>query len=136
MTRINCQKVSKNISHTIEEWSELLGRNKKTIRRWIDIGLKIVDGGRNPILISGSDLKEFLGDKDLKKRKIKLKRNEFNCLHCKVARRAKRGSNKELSNRKIGLCSVCNSKMCRIFKPKLKDYKILSPPTQMSMFDY
>lgn len=123
------------MSYTIKEWSDLLDVTKKTVGRWIDIGLKIIPGCKNPILISGSDLKEFLRNKDSKKR-FKLKRNEFSCLHCKAARKAKRGSVKELNNRKTGICSVCGRKMSRIFKPSQKDYKILSPPTQMSMFDY
>jgi hypothetical protein len=134
MTKINRQKVFKHMPYTIKELPELLSVDKKTIRRWIEKGLKTVPGSKHPIFIMGSDLKEFLRDKDSKK-KFKLKRNEFPCFHCKAARRAKRGSIKELKNKKIGLCSVCNRKMCRIFKPHQKDYKILSPPTQMSMFD-
>jgi hypothetical protein len=134
MTRINRQKISKHMPYAIKELPELLSVDEKTIGRWISKGLKTVSGGKNPILILGSDLKEFLRNKDSKK-KFKLKRNEFPCLHCKAARRAKRGSVKEFNNRKTGICNVCNGKMCRIFKPRQKDYKILSPPTQMSMFD-
>jgi hypothetical protein len=122
--------------YAIKELPKLLSVDKKTVRRWIaEKGLKTVPGSKHPILILGSDLKEFLRNKDSKKKIGKLKRNEFPCLHCNAARRAKRGSIKELGNRKIGLCSVCNRKMSRIFKPHEKDYKILSPPTQMSMFD-
>lgn len=122
MTKINHQKVSKNMSYTIKQLSEIWGIDTKTIRRWIDIGLRIVPGGKNPILISGSDLKEFLRNKDSKK-KVELKRSEFYCMGCKAARRAKKGSIKQLKNKKTGLCCVCNSKMCRIFKPHQKDYQ-------------
>jgi hypothetical protein len=136
MTKINYQGVSKHMPYKIKELPEILHVDKKTIRRWItEKGLKTVPGSKHPILIRGSDLKQFLRDKDSKKKKIKLERHEFNCLHCKAARRAKRGSIKELNNRKTGLCSVCNGKMSRTFKLGQKDYRILSPPTQMSMFD-
>jgi len=128
MTRINCQKVSKNMSYTIQDLTLLLDKNEKTIRRWIDTGLRIVPGGKNPILISGFDLKEFLKDKDSKK-EVKLKRSEFYCMHCKMPRRAKKGSIKQLKNKKVGLCYVCSSKMSRIFKLYQKDYQRSLFPT-------
>lgn len=116
------------MSYTLKELSELLSIDTKTVGRWIDRGLKIVPGGKNPILILGSDLKEFLRNKDSKK-KVKLKRNEFYCFHCKAARRAKHGSITRLKDKKIGLCHVCSGKMCRIFKPYQKDYQISLFPT-------
>jgi hypothetical protein len=85
----------------------------------MDNGLKVVPGCKKPILISGSDLKEFNKNKNSKK-KAKMKRNEFYCMTCKAPRRAKRGSIKMLSDRKIGLCSVCNGEVSRIFKPYQK----------------
>ena len=114
------------MSYTIKELSETLNISEKTALRWIDNGLKIIPGGKNPILISGSDLKEFLINKDSKK-KLKLKRSEYYCLSCKGPRRAKQGSIKKLKNKKNGLCHVCGSKISRIFKPYQKDYKI--PPS-------
>jgi len=116
------------MSYTIKELPELLSVTEKTVGRWIDGGLKTLPGGKKPILILGSDLKEFLRDKDLKE-KVKLKRSEFYCFHCKAARRAKRGSTKRLKNKKTGLCCVCNGKMCRIFEPYQKDYQVSLFPT-------
>ena len=113
------------MSYTIKELSETLNISEKTALRWIDNGLKIIPGGKNPILISGSDLKEFLINKDSKK-KLKLKRSEYYCLSCKGPRRAKQGSTKKLKNKKIALCHACGSRVSRIFKPYQKDYKI--PP--------
>ncbi len=116
------------MSYTMEELSNNLGVNKKTISCWIASGLKIIEGSKRPILITGSDLKEFLRKKDAKK-KVKLKRNESYCFHCKAARRAKRGSIRTLKDKKIGECSVCSGKMWRIFKPYQKDYQISLFPT-------
>ncbi len=121
MTKINCRGVNKYRSYTIRELLPLLVPpvGEKTFQRWMDKGLKIVPGSKKPILILGSDLKEFLKNKDAKK-KVKLKRNEFLCLKCKEPRRAKRGSIKTLSDRKTGICSVCSGKVSRIIKPYQK----------------
>jgi hypothetical protein len=98
--------------YTIKEISDCLGTSEKTCLRWIENGLSIVQGSKRPILILGSEIKDFLRKKDSKK-KIKLKRNEFYCLTCKVARNAKRGSIKKLQKRKTALCRVCNGRMSR-----------------------
>ena len=86
--------------------------SEKTCLRWIANGLPIVHGGKRPILMLGSDIKDFLRSKDSKK-KIKLKRSEFYCLTCKAARTAKRGTIKKLAKQKIGICRVCSGKMSR-----------------------
>lgn len=127
MTRVNRKPISKHMSYTIKELVVILDINEKTFLRWIDSGLKIIPGCKKPILILGSELKEFLKNKDLKK-KVKLKRNQFYCFKCKIACYAKRGSVKEASGRKTGICRVCSGKMSRIIKPHQKDYKILSIP--------
>lgn len=100
------------MSYTINEMSEYLGINKKTCLRWIENGLPIVPGSKKPILMLGSQIKEFLRKKDSKK-KVELKRNEFYCLRCKAPRRAKRGSIKRLAHHKTSICSVCSGKMSR-----------------------
>lgn len=134
MTRINRQKITGSINYTIKEISDCLDISEKTCLRWIENGLSIVSGSKKPILIIGSEIKDFLRKKDSKKR-TKLKRNEFYCLTCKAARNAKRGSIKNLQGRKTALCPVCSGKMCRIFKSVQKDYMISSLPIQMSIFD-
>jgi len=119
MTRIDSGGINMHMSYTIKELLPLLHVGEKSFQRWIDRGLKVVPGSKRPILILGSDLKEFLKNKDAKK-KVKLKRNEFYCLTCKAPRRAKRGSLKTLSDRKTGDCCVCNGKMSKIIKPYQK----------------
>ena len=127
MRKISPKGVYKYRSYTIEELSVLLSKDKKTLLRWIEKGLKTIPESRKPILIMGSDLKEFLRNKYSKKR-VKLNRNQFYCFTCKKATCAKRGSMEKLSNRKIARCCVCNGKIGRIIKPYQKAYKILSSP--------
>ena len=119
MTKISPKGIFSHRSYTIEELSVLLPKNKKTLLRWIDDGLKIIPESKKPIIIMGSDLKEFLRKKNTKK-KVKLNRNQFYCLSCRKAVYAKRGSIEKLSNRKIGECGVCNGKIGRIIKPYQK----------------
>jgi Helix-turn-helix domain len=111
--KINPRKIKKHMIYTIKELSEALGVTKKTCFRWIEKGLKIVPGGKNPILIRGGDVKEFIRRKNLK-RKFKMNRSQFNCLHCKGPVYAKRGSIRKMSGRKTALCRVCNRKIVRI----------------------
>jgi hypothetical protein len=112
MTRIDRQKIYGSMSYTIKEMADCLNVSEKTCLRWITSGLPIVPGGKKPILMLGSDIKDFLRTKDSKK-KIKLKRSEFYCLTCKAARNAKRGSIVKKTNQKTGVCRVCNGKMSR-----------------------
>lgn len=112
MTRINGQKIIGSTSYTIKELARDADVNEKTCLRWIEQGLPTVPGGKNPILMRGFEIKDFLRKKDSKK-KIKLKRHEFYCLRCKAARSAKRNTIKKLNGRKTGECRVCNGKMSR-----------------------
>lgn len=128
MAKINLQKINKHRSYTIKEIMELLGVVSKTCSRWLENGLPIISGGKHPILIKGSELKEFLHNRKLKK-KIPTNRNQFLCMTCKAARYAKRGSIGVNGNNKTALCRVCNGKMSKTFKPYQTDYMIHSPPT-------
>ena len=111
--KINPQKIYTHRSYTIKELSELLSIDEKTCFRWIEEGLKIIAGCIKPILIKGSDLKEFLNNSKIRK-KIPLNRNQFLCLTCKKASYAKRGSIRVVGDKKTALCRVCNGKMSRI----------------------
>ena len=122
------------MSYTIKEMSDCLNINEKTCLRWIENGLSIVPLSKRPILILGSEIKNFLRKKDSKK-KIKLRRSEFYCFTCKAARNAKQGSTKRSRRQKTALCRVCGGKVSRIFKSVQKDYMIRTLPTQMSIFD-
>ncbi len=118
--KIKLKGIFNHRSYEIEELSILLHKNGKTIFRWIGDGLKIVPESKKPILIMGSDLKEFIKKKNSKKKKVKLTSCQFYCLSCKKGVRGKRGSSEKKDNRKTALCSVCNGRVSRIFKPYRK----------------
>jgi len=135
MTRYNPQIIYGCQSYTIDELAKVYEMNKKTCLRWIEEGLKILPGGKKPILMLGSEIKAFIHLKNSKK-KVRLKRDEFYCLKCKSPRRAKRGTITKKWDSKRGVCSVCNGKMVKKIKPYQKDYPIPSTPVQMStLFD-
>lgn len=62
MSSPNLQRIKVNRSYTVKELALLLGGDKKTILRWIKLGLPIVDA-RRPLLILGSACKQFLQQK-------------------------------------------------------------------------
>jgi transposase-like protein len=128
MTRIDRRGINKHMSYSVKELCDILDVDEKTIQRWMENGLKPIAEHKKPLLFHGSEVKEFLKNKDAKK-KVPLKRGEFYCLSCKAARRAKRGSIVVLEGRKTAMCSVCSGKMSRIFKPYRNDYKITLFPT-------
>jgi len=111
--KTNPHKIKKHMNYTIKELSKTLSINKKTCFRWIEEGLKIIPGGKNPILIMGIEVQEFIRKKNAK-RKFKMNRNQFYCFHCKKPVYAKRGSIKKMSGRKTALCRVCKGKIVRI----------------------
>ena len=121
------------MNYTIKELAKLLDIDEKTCHRWIEEGLRIVPDSKKPILIMGSDAKEFIRMRNSKK-KVKLKRHEFYCFKCRGPTRAKRGSIMVSGSMKKGVCSVCNGKIRKTFRPYQKDYHIPSSPLQMSIF--
>jgi hypothetical protein len=116
------------MSYSVKELTSLLNVDEKTIQRWTENGLKMIPGCKKPMLFHGSVVKEFLKNKDGKKR-VKLKRGEFYCFACKAARRAKKGSTKVLPGRRTALCCVCSTKMSRTITPYRNDYTIPLFPT-------
>lgn len=101
------------MSYTIEEICEALGVTPKTCYRWIGSGLPTIPESKKPILIFGSELKEFIREKR-KKRKVSLGRSQFYCLKCRGAVFAKRGTIKVFQNRKTAQCRVCNGLLNRL----------------------
>src|ERR1700678_173824 len=97
MAKINIKLISAHMSYTILELSDQICVNPKTVRRWIDDGLKIVPGSENRIIVMGQEVSDFLRARR-SKRKIALNRNQFCCFRCKAARHAKRGSTTVVGN--------------------------------------
>jgi hypothetical protein len=128
MTRIDRRGITKHMSYSIKELTDLLSVDEKTIQRWMENGLKAIPGCKRPLLFHGSEVKDFLMNKDAKKRTT-LKRGEFYCFACKGARRARKSSTVTLQGRKTAMCSVCSGKMSRTITPYRNDYTIPIFPT-------
>lgn len=125
MARISGRNVNANMSYTTMELACAVTPkvNERTIRRWMANGLRPVPGGQKPFYFHGSEVKAFLADKNAK-RSVHLKPHEFWCFHCRLPRKARKGSVKVVGNKKFGICDECGRKICRTNKPAQNDYLI------------
>jgi hypothetical protein len=119
-----CKRYNANLSkihrsYTVEEVAILLGAHKNTVRTWLKKGLAVCDDN-HPILILGSDLRQFIKDqKSLNKRKCKP--CEIYCMKCREPRLPDQNSlsfikETETKGRVMAQCSVCDSFMNKYFK--------------------
>ena len=125
MPNYNTRLIKARDSYRIKDMANLFKINRKTCGRWIrDEGLKTIEGNISSPLVVGADLIAFLNNKQ-KSKKTKLKNDEFYCLKCREARKAKAGSetiirtgktigkyNKELLS-KTGICENCGTTLKR-----------------------
>lgn len=131
--KYNPHLIQINESYSINEITKLFDIDKKTCFRWIKLeGLKVIEKNTNPLLIMGSNLKEFIIEKR-QKRKIKLNKNQFYCCSCQKAVLAKNGSTKIIKTgktigkneiaqlKKIGICETCEKKLNRYLSTYQKD---------------
>lgn len=77
----NTKKIKTRESYLTKGICELLGVHPRTVQAWIKEGLKTINE-QKPFLIMGYDLKEFLDEKNTK-RKHRLEKNEFYCTKCR-----------------------------------------------------
>ena len=122
MQNYNYKKIISKRSYNSTELSALLGINRKTFKRWVDDGLRVVEVGVSPVLVMGADVIDFIKNKRLK-RKMPLKENDFLCLKCHKLVKAKTGSEKIIKtgkkigkdnheqSRKTGICEVCGTEV-------------------------
>jgi excisionase family DNA binding protein len=75
-------KIHRN--YTVEEAARLLDVHKNTVREWIKAGLPVTDSKR-PILILGSDLKDFLQVRRAKNKRP-CKAGQLYCVRCRDAK--------------------------------------------------
>lgn len=114
-------------SYTIQEVSGLLGVSKRTVQRWLGIGLSSIDSTARPILIAGMTLKQFV--KNIKQsKKFSLEESQFCCLTCKRPVEVEPGSESYRNTGKImrstgkdqviriGICRICKRKVTRFAK--------------------
>ena len=105
----NLAKIHRN--YTVEEVADLYSVHKNTVRSWVKEGLATNDDKR-PMLILGSNLKQYLQSKR-KSKKLKCLPFEISCVCCRIPQvPAENMADYEPSNwtmgRLIGLCPSCN----------------------------
>jgi len=100
--KYNLSKIRAKTAYNLKEVCSLLDVNRKTVLRWLKEGLVLLDEAMKPRLIMGSDLQSFITAKR-KAKQVKLQFDEFYCLTCRKAVKAKRGTQKtEKTGKKIG----------------------------------
>ncbi len=109
--RCNPNKAKIHRSYTVEEMAYLYSAHKNTIRAWIKNGLPVCDN-KKPLLVLGSDLREFIRVKN-KKNKRKCRLYEMYCFRCKSPQKPA-GNMVEYkpttgaTGRLTGFCSSCD----------------------------
>lgn len=97
-------------SYTIEEVAGLYGVHKNTVRGWIEKGLPLNDD-KKPILILGSELRDFLQSKR-NKNKQKCQPDEIYCVRCKSKQHLEKDlveyeAINDSTGRLIAICPAC-----------------------------
>ena len=114
--KYNTQKIKSNWSYSVEELSELLDVQPRTVYSWIKEGLPTIDEQR-PYLMYGPTTRQWL-DKKQNARKWPREYGKLPCFTCKGQRRIKFGTFKITHNntQKIriqGQCVSCNRPISR-----------------------
>lgn len=109
--RLNPNRAKIHRSYTVEEISGLFTVHKNTVRGWVNKEGLLVCDNQKPMLILGSDLREFMQERN-KKNKSKCKSHEMYCLRCKSPQKPAENMVDyepitETTGRLIGLCSCC-----------------------------
>jgi len=133
MARYNTRLITSRRSYSMSEIGSLLHIDRKTCHLWIaNKGLKVIEKNVIPLLVMGQALIDFL-KKMARKRKVILKNDEFFCMKCQKAVKAKRetemiietgkliGKNNEKQRKKIGICDLCSTPLNRFLSVKQKD---------------
>lgn len=133
MPNYNVHLIKAKRSYSISEIASLLQVDRKTCHRWLkDGGLKVIEKGVNPLLVMGVDLICFIKEKKAKRAKS-LSKDEFFCMKCHKAVKARSGSEKITKTgkmigrahleqlNKIGICEVCGTRLNRFLRVSQPD---------------
>ena len=117
----NTNFIKNTLNYSTNDIAELYRIHKRTVQEWYKQGLTRIDD-RKPYLVLGAHLKEFLENRQ-KKRKTKCRIDEFFCCKCKSPRKAWENLvDLKILNHKnlliMGLCDICNTKINKISSNK------------------
>ena len=79
--RLNSNLAKIHRCYSVEEAAAIWGIHKQTVRNWIKAGLRTIDDSR-PTLIHGSDLRQFVKDKNSRSKRPCVI-NEIYCVKCR-----------------------------------------------------
>lgn len=107
-------KIHRN--YTVEEIAKRFGVHRNTVREWVKRGLPTTDGKR-PMLILGSDLRDFLQLQRLKNKRP-CKPGELYCVRCRVPKNpagdmADYQPLTDCLGSLVGICPTCEAMMYR-----------------------
>ncbi|MFA5794680.1 MAG: helix-turn-helix domain-containing protein [Candidatus Brocadiia bacterium] len=113
----NTSLIKTTLSYSTNEIAELFNIHKRTVQLWYDEGLPRIDD-RKPYLVLGEILKEFIKDRQ-HKRKKQCKPDELYCCKCREPRQSLNNFvNIRFLNEKrlliMGKCCQCNTKLNRV----------------------
>ena len=102
--------------YRIDEIARLCGVSRATVRSWLKLGLRTIDS-RRPIMVRGSDLREFLARRR-REAKTQCPPGHLYCLKCRAPRLpAERMADyfpqHHGAGNLAGLCPVCERMMFR-----------------------
>lgn len=104
--RYNINRIKEQRVYDFKMIAKCLGIHQRTIQSWHRKGLMCINERTQRYLVQGIELKRFLGEKQAA-RKCKLKADEFFCLMCNAATKAKPGSlSFEVTGKRVGKNSV------------------------------
>ena len=112
-------------AYRVDEVARLYGVHANTVRQWLKVGLRAIDGGR-PTLIHGADLRAFHQDRR-QLRKQPCQPGEIYCVRCRVPRRPAGDlvdylHQSERVGSLVGICPQCEALMYRrVSLPRLAE---------------
>lgn len=115
--RYPINKIKKDVAYSLSEVAVVVGVQRRTVTRWVNEGLIVLDANKKPVLVMGYILKEFLINKSMEN-KVSLKKDEIYCVACSQGVQCDMdklelnflGKNKSLPAL-VGRCKKCKNKI-------------------------
>lgn len=122
--RANPMKVNAALTYDVEEAAKALGKSQATIRNWIKLGLPVM-ASKKPVLILGTDLREFIRAQS-QKAKAPLAIDQLYCPRCRQGRlpikmTVAQHPNTTTTVRLSGICKCCGATATRFVSVKSLD---------------